>query len=416
MNQETPSWKPTLTSDRRLVGPYPEVVDLTGGNFPKLDFSQESCLIISDDPGVKKIILPCGAVGVDYLVFSGLSALEEVIFTGKPNGLCKAYQWISIANVPSLRKAFLTGDVCSLKIEGAMSLESLDVSGCPGLDLVSIIEISSKIKVNVSGCLRLRRIVGLDADLVNSSGLAEQIQENQRNSRRDGTFYENMTFTDIDLLAELINEGVKALSREGLLPSEDGSILGRYDVEACDAQFKPYNFRILEPLELVYTGGTGETYAYVSIERLFWLDDLNLTDEQGMGHSSPEYCLKHFIQLTSSRLSHLPDVEDYSNEEIVEFLRSAVERSLENVISGLPTRISSSISPPDSQAFVQLAGEVGMSVVDGDVEQYSYIFPDSGVPADDEQLKWSAAVSIDISTALAQLARLKKFSLERASH
>jgi hypothetical protein len=53
MNQVDIPWTPELTSDRKLVGPYPEVIDLCDGRSPELDFSEESQPVIANDPNVR---------------------------------------------------------------------------------------------------------------------------------------------------------------------------------------------------------------------------------------------------------------------------------------------------------------------------------------------------------------------------
>ena len=246
-------WIASVTSDRKLIGSYPPKIDLCGGRFPNLDMGADSRLIIAGDGNVRQIRMPCDVVGVDYLVICDLPARESLTLeAGRMSNI--GVQWLDLTGVPSLSKVRIKGPIRSLKISGANALTSLDLSGCPDLDFVAFHDISQKLELNVRGCLKLRDIEGLTFEDLPASRVGEKINENQMHSRRDRQIYKSMTYTDIDLVYEVINEGVKALSRSDALGEFHESLLGYYDLHACDPQFRPYSYRILEPLESVYTG------------------------------------------------------------------------------------------------------------------------------------------------------------------
>jgi hypothetical protein len=301
----------------------------------------------------------------------------------------------------------LEGGVCSLEIEGANALMDLDLSGCQRLDHASCEGAPPNLTVNALGCVKLRRIDGVEAILAESSGLADQILQNQSMSRRDGTLYPSMTFTDIDLVADLINEGVKAMSRAGLLDGY-GPMLGRYDLLAYEPRFNPLAYRILSPLEPVYTGGTGETYSYVFIERDVNPDDLEVSDDEGVGNASPEDCLRYMLQWTTNmRASSLPRLNDASDDGLLEFLKDFSERATTDASQALPIRLSAMIDSSERQTLLELVGEVGMKVLDDDVERFIYVYPEAGIPPEDKEISWSATLSVDSSAAWNQLTRLR---------
>ena len=405
--KEFTDWKPELTSDRQLLGPYPEVIDFCDGRLPELDFYEESRLSITDDPTVRRIYLPSDAIGINYLVVADLPSLEELVLVGEANDGLESFQWLSISNVPLLKTICLNGGVCSLEIKGATSLSDLDVAGCPNLDHVIVTDAPDTLKVNVIGCLKLRGFIGLPGALEDSSDLENQIKKNQEMSRRDGSLYKCMTFTDIDFVESLINEGVKAMNRAGLLSRESGSLLGKYDLMACDQNFKPYGFQILDPLGPVYTGGTGETYAYKFIMRYVNGDDLEVSEEDGAGNESPEGCLEYMLHWTRMALDRLPSVANSTDQQLLDILKDVVKATPYGVFSKIPIRTSANLESLEVQSLNELATEIGMKVTSEDAENFIYVHSLAGIPKEEEELNWRAEVSLDLVAALVQMARAR---------
>lgn len=409
MSNPESTWTPEFSDDRRLIGPLPDMIDLSEFRF-RLNYSEEPVMVISDDARVKSITLPCSVVGVNHLVISNLASLEVLNLVGEPGGILESYQWVTISNTPLLRKVFLNGEVRSLSIKLSPSLEYLDVGGCPGIDYVSFLDVPETLKVNVNGCPKLRKIIGINQGLGDDIGLSDQIRNNQRDSLKDGSIYECMTYTDIDVVENIINEGVKALSRRRMLSSDNGSMLGRYDIMAFDPEFKPYSYRILEPLEPVYTGGTGETYPYVFMESSVDADDLEVSLDDGAGNTSPEECLRYMLHWTRMGILNSPHLEDSSDEELLEFLKGAAESNYFEEDQEIKIYLSAHIDSANAQRFLDLSSGLNISLITEEVDDFVYIHSESGVSEDERNIHWSAKVSLPISAAIDQVMRLKEFA------
>lgn len=405
--KEVADWKPEFTSDRQLIGPYPEVIDFCVGRLPELDFSEDARLSITGDSTVRRIVLSGDAIGINYLVVADLPSLEELFLVGEATDGLESFQWVSISNVPLLKTIRLNGSVCSLEIKGATSLSDLDVAGCPGLDRVVVIGAPDSLKVNVIGCLKLRGFIGLQGEQGDSSGLENQIKRNQERSLLDGNLYKRMTFTDIDHVECIINEGVKAMNRAGLLSRDAGSLLGKYNLMACDKKFKPYGYQILAPLEPVYTGGTGETYVYRFIERYVNGDDLEVSQEDGAGNESPEGCLEYMLHWTRMALDRLPSVANSTDQELLDILKEAINTTPYEIATALPIRVSENLQSLEIQLLVELAAEIGMKFATNDAKNFVYIYSLPGVPTVEEELKRRAELSLDLVTAFRQMKRAR---------
>ncbi len=414
-NNNTTGWVPTII-ENKLIGPFPETLDLSVGPFPKLDYSSEPSLYITSDKNVKKIILPCSGVGIYFLFINDLPLLEEIHLTGDSDEFYRGIRWISVKDVPSLKNMYLRGSVCRLEVVRATSLSDIDLSGCLDLDYFRIDDAPDSFRLNVLGCCKLREVVGLDEKYSFTSDLSRQIDFNQKTSRHDGMLYERMTFTDIDMVVEIINEGVKAASRRGLIRYEDDdSIMGRYYIGAYDPQFKPYTFRVLEPLEPVYTGGTGETYSYVFIQRYVSSGDFSVEEEEGAGNHSPETCLSYMLHWTRMGLSHLPGIEGSSDDELLATLRIFATENPENAMPDLRIKISALISNDESRQLLELASQVGMMTSNENIQSYAFVFPNSGIPEGEMELVWGADLRADLQTATKQLTQLGDLFRSRAT-
>ena len=320
MIEENAGWEPQINDDCTIKGPYPEIIDFCEEHFLDLDFSLDPMIEISNDNNVKKITAPSNEIGISYIKIKNLPNLEEIIIEGEFSKYFDGLQWLTVENCPSLKKVSAKGGIISLIIRGSNSLEYLDVNGCKALDVVSINTPPSELKIDAAGCLKLREVVGLNDELHKSSGLLEQIIENQKSSREDGFIYDCMTFTDVDLTEKLINEGIKALCRMDQLPFE-GEFNFDFDRKlAADKEFNPFGCRILGPLEPVYTGGTGETYGYVSTQRRADSDGVTIFEEETAGNSSPEDCMRYMLDTIRMMASSMPAIEKSTNDELLEFL------------------------------------------------------------------------------------------------
>ena len=317
------SWTPLLDKDGELIGPYPEMIDLLDSRVLNPPLSADQTLRIANDSSVRRLNLSCNVSDAAFLTINDLPALEELSIVGVPDAYLENFLWVYIGSVPSLRTVTINGRVRSLNIQNAGELRSLGVGACIDLYGLSLIGVHPKINIDVLGCLKLRQVHGITLDGPELNVLEGQINRNQESSRYNGVLYESMTFTDVDLVQNAINEGVKALSRSGIL-KDDRSLLGYYGDKADDADFKPYSYRLLEPLESVYTGGTGETYSFAVVDSDVSREDQEVTEEDYIGVGSPEEALGYMLHITRQRLmEHDRIYRNTSDEELLDILKQA---------------------------------------------------------------------------------------------
>ena len=411
MSDSKSDWNPQLNAERKLMGPLPEVVDLCDGRFPTLNFDQMPMLVIADDTNVRSLRLPADVIGVSLLIIRNLPALQEVSLIGDSDRSFDSFQWIDISEVPALRRVSLAGRVVSLNISGSPLLEHLNVGACSDLVKVTLADCPSELRVNVRGCLKLRAINDVSGDQFIIEGLEEQIADNQTKSRNDGVVYDKMTYTDIDQVQSIINDGLKAISRSGRLHKEaETSLLGRFDLGACEPWFEPLGYRLLAPLEPVYTGGTGETYAYVFVEReiKFERDEFHVSEDEGAGNSSPENCLRYMLHWIRMDLSDWPEVKDSSDDELLQVLTACRDRTPMGQFPGLPIRLSSWLDERQKRELQEMIAAAGMTTDEAPSGDYAYVHPDSGVPSQEEPVDWRAMATVKFSAAIEQLERLRQ--------
>jgi hypothetical protein len=408
-------WKSSPELDRlgvcrSLVGPFPDEIDFVDGPFPDLNSEfRPITAVIENDSRVRKLRLPSEQSDLYCLEIRGLTALEElVVECESPHGSESTLQWIRLENNPLLKLIRIRGGVRSLEIMGSPSLSDLDVSGCVNLDRLAINKLASDLNLNIEGCVKLRDIPGLDAEYSGREDLLKKIEANQSVSRRDGTIYDCMTFTDIDIVSDVINEGIKAMSRRRLLSPDVGdSIMGVFYLAAYDSNFKPYTYRILEPLEPVYTGGTGETYSYVFVERDVSSEDFSFQDEEGAGNSTPEDCLEYMLHWTRMGLMHVPGIRESSDEQLLSILKDAVAKTPVNAMPDFSFEVSSLIDQDSAQTLKNLLSEVGAAHEAESSRAYVYIHPNSGIPESEGELARSAELCIETQVAIHQLTALR---------
>lgn len=365
MSGQNTDWEPELDDECNIKGPYPEVIDLFSEHFLDLDFSRDPSIAISNDENVKTIIASSNEIGISHIIIKNLPSLEEIIIEGRFTNYFDGLQWLTVEKCPSLKKVSIRGDVISINITGANSLEFLDINGCKAIDLVSISSPSEELKIDARGCIKLRKVVGLNEELHKSSGLLEQIIENQKPSREDGSIYDCMTFTDVDLAEKLITEGVKSLSRMGQLEfdedasdfDEDASDFDCYRQFAKDKNFKPFGYRILDPLEPVYTGGTGETYGYVSTQRYADSDGVSSFEEEIAGNKSPEDCLRYMLRTIRMMDLPMPNIPRSNNDDLIEFLLISVFKENNDELKKSSLYTSDAIKALQTMWYWRFAGK-----------------------------------------------------------
>ena len=404
-------WIPVVGKDHKLVGPLPEILYLPEVLL-KADLSHRE-LVISDDPVIKEIIIH-GAISPYYLVISNLPNLRKISIA---DHWCL---WMEFTNLPSLESVDLSGGVVSLRIDGARSLNNIYLGECPNIDFVSISQDINLESINVLGCLKLRTIFGIKESDEICVSLLGQIKQNQSTSRMDGYIYDEMTFTDIDIVGEKINESLKALSRSGRWWSKDSqssSMFGNYGLFACEPKFKPYSFRILRPLERVYTGGTGETYPYVFIEQVFSISELAVEEVEAVeqiGNSSPEECLRYFLHSAQMSLKDAMGIEYTSDEDFFEFLINSAKDIPMDVVVTLPIRLSASVDKAQVDQLSEVMSDVGARFASDSENCYLYVRGGLITPEEEESVANSSAANYEIMTTINELRRLKSYGYKTA--
>lgn len=314
---KTPAKKELSLNEKQvLVGDYPKILDLRKYTFENKTFlhlSEEFELAeaegrppqpnisVSGSDSVEVIHFP--GYGYDYAVVEHLPNLKELhVHEGEWGG--GGPTWLICQNLPRLEKIVIDGtDVRWLQLENVAVLNSIDVSGCEKLDYFSI-KSAPKLKViNVDGCIKLRKVLDLNPAAQRRLGIARQIKAVQKSSRRDQKIYDNMTITDIDMVLANINYGAKLATRKGLFP-ENEFCYGRED----DPKFKSFSFELLRPLEYVYTGGTGETYAYDFLCHDYSRSGHGISSSEG--NSNQEDCLDRALHYMINLGLALPSIDE----------------------------------------------------------------------------------------------------------
>lgn len=287
----------------------------TSGGFVK------PVVCISNEINVKIIYFP---LDWDYVVFDNLPNLEE-LHIGYGNGskkyLFRNLQWMICRNLPNLKKITINCDLMRwLQIDGAESLQSIDLSKAGAIDFLSISNAPSVKEIDVKGCKKLKEASGMDQAKQSELGVTSQIDDMQAKSKCDGTLYKNMTFTDVEHVLWTINYGVKIASLKGLFQGDEDTCYGRED----DPDFNNFSFALLRPLEFVYTGGTGETYAYEVLCHDYSNGQYGAYDSVGNG--TQEDCLDYALHTLSCMYLDIPGKQDPTNKQILAFLKKLVAK------------------------------------------------------------------------------------------
>ena len=223
-------------------------------------------ILIERIPTIRKLYLPADETYYHYATICHLHNLEE-IHIERVDGFGDTLYWLELIDLPLLKKVYLEGDLKWLRIVNAPALTEIDLRRTENIDLVYVSGVPELTKVNVNGCRKLKSIQGICAETQEQLGITAQIAITQSQSRRDGVLYDQMTATDIDhAFACLIDEAKNAY--------EDGILAEIYFDDY-------YGYRLLEPLEAIYTGGTGETYPYAYQD-----------SDYEQGERTPEACLE----------------------------------------------------------------------------------------------------------------------------
>ncbi len=237
-----PQGKSTLVLNRKneLTGDIPPMLDLR-----EITLKHKGEIRIVESDSVECIHLPDGEFS--YVVIADLPNLKEIHAHGM------GPTWMDCQTLPNLRTLVIDGGTRWLNVDQADNLSDIDVGKCEHLGHISIQHTPILSRVNIEHCRLLPSIQGMSTEDQDRLDLTRQMRAVQAMSKRDSTEYPRMTCTDIELVLGNIRRGEVMLKK--LFPSDDDEI-DAFNVSPL------YSYRLLQPGEKVYTGGTGESYCY----------------------------------------------------------------------------------------------------------------------------------------------------------
>lgn len=232
--------KLVLKGKNLLSGDIPIILD-----FREISFKHE---------GEIKIV---GSNSIESIHFSD-NEFSNVIIENLPNlkeihahGIGPT--WMDCQNLPNLRKIIIDSGTRWLNVNQAVNLNDIDVGHCEHLGYLSIQHTPLLNRLSVAQCRLLPCIQGMSIEDQDRLELTKQIEAVQGISKRDSSKYPRMTFTDIDQVLMNIQRGQSILRSQ----FTDGD-----EVIYPPEESPSYRYRLLDPGEKVYTGGTGESYCY----------------------------------------------------------------------------------------------------------------------------------------------------------
>jgi len=290
----------SLNEQNVLIGDYPKILD-----FQNLGLTYDDEIYISDSELVECIYLP--AFTFIDVVIENLPNLREI--HSDEDGPT----WLACRNLPKLNTIIVDGSLRWLSVDGAALLQTIDVGKCEHLGYLSVRNAPSLSQVNVEQCRLLPQIDDLSAEHQIQLGVTQQIEAIQSRSKRDSTLYERMTFTDIELVLANISCG-EVLLKKQFLQSRGAS--NSTDESLCD-----YGYRLLDPGEGVYTGGTGESYCYafeVTSQGTAQDEDV-VSIDYAVGIHEPEDAIGEALSWAASDLALSRDRAP-SNDQVLSFI------------------------------------------------------------------------------------------------
>jgi hypothetical protein len=323
-----------------LTGDLPTVLDLR-----EITLKHKGEIRIAESDLVESIHLPDGEFS--NVVIADLPNLREIHAHGM------GPTWMDCQNLPNLQTLVVEGGTRWLNVDQAAILSDIDVGKCEHLGVLSIQHAPMLSKVNIEQCRLLPTIQGMSTEDQDRLGLTRQMGAVQAMSKRDSNLYPRMTCTDIELLLENIRRGEVLLKKQ--FPTGDE------EIDVINAS-PSYSYRLLQPGEKAYTGGTGESYCYA----------FEVTTQETKGK-------KLITHILEERGIHEPE--------------AAIGEALRRVASGLG--VARNIAPSEDQVLTYL--NLLLSAPDSD--------PVSWIKTEDLALRLALAANPLMPTpALGQLA------------
>lgn len=334
--------KLSISAKSALIGDIPAILD-----FREMTFKHKGEIRISGSDSVEYIHLPDGEFF--NVVIADLPNLKEIYAHGS------GPTWLDCQNLPNLSKLAVDRGIRWLNVAQVSNLTDIDVGNCEHLGHLSIHHAPLLSRVNIERCRLLPSIQGMRTEDQDRLNLTKQMETAQTLSKRDFTTYPGMTCTDIELVLGNIRRGAELLQK--LFPNEDD------EIDALNAS-PSYGYRLLQPGEKVYTGGTGESYCYAfevtSQESKGKRLIVNILEERGI--HEPENAIGEAIRRVISGLGLTGDMVP-SEEQLLTFINLRLSAPESDTVSWIETddvalRLALAANPLMSKsALEQLAND-----------------------------------------------------------
>lgn len=237
-----PQGKVSLSLSRKnvLTGDLPPMLDLR-----EIKLTHKGTIRIEDNDAIECIHLPDGEFSC--VVITNLPNLKEIhAHGGGPT-------WLDCQSLPSLKTLIIDSGTRWLNVDQADHLIDIDVGNCEQLGYLSVQLAPQLSRVNIEQCRLLPNIQGISTNDQDRLGLTGQMLAAQAMSNKNLLVCPEMTWSDIEWVLDNIRRGLVHLKMR--FPNEDEEIGVTYVPPS-------FSYRLLQPGEKVYTGGTGESYCY----------------------------------------------------------------------------------------------------------------------------------------------------------
>jgi hypothetical protein len=287
-------------------------------------------LRIADDTTVEILYFPND--NCDFAVIENLPNLKELHISTKDVTSTKDdiwLTWLICRNLPKLETVIISGGLMWLEIDSAENLKLIDVGQCKKLDYFSIQSAPALEKIIIKNCRKLRCIADLDFATQDRMGITKQINLIQSKSKYENSLYKDMTYTDVDALAHLINTKIKLAAEQGYL--QEGKYSRLIGEGANAPAYTPFSFELLGPLEHVPTDGTDHLYPS---PYAFYESEYD-GDRNASGNNTQEDCLKQMLNCASDLGSIMPGGRRPKERDVLDFFSHLKKRTLPKYVVAL---------------------------------------------------------------------------------
>lgn len=331
-----------LNSKNRLIGDIPPMLDLR-----EITLKHKGEIRIIESDSVESIHIPDGEFS--YVVIADLPNLKEICVHGM------GPTWMDCQDLPNLKTLVIDGGTRWLNVDQAENLTDVYVGKCEQLGYLSIQHAPVLSRVNIEQCRLLPSIQGMGTEDQDRLGLTRKIGAVQAISKRDSSVYAKMTCTDIELALGNIRRGEVILKK--LFPN------GGEEIEASSVS-PTYSYRLLQPGEKVYAGGTGESYCYAFEVTTQETKGKNLIANfiEELGIHEPEEAIGMAIRWVASGLGLARDMAP-SEDQLLTFINLLLSAPDSDAFSWIKTddvelRLALAANPlMPTPALVQLAND-----------------------------------------------------------